>query len=154
MKTRIFSITILTLSVIFHYGFAYHLYIEEILKFCKNNGHKFVALSGDQKSIQTKKYFLESSHRKYLRSKIFNGLQFFQSDSDLDTLIFLKENNNTFNHILKILHQHKIQQSIIVIDQTDFHEFKGKQIYTVGVSVGPVSITRSREVKIINMKFC
>ena len=122
---------LLQLNLMFGYGTAYHLYFEEIAKFCTNNGLKYVALFDNQISIPSKKYFLKLNSMKNFRSIIIDDLSpfIFTSTKNIDTLLLFLNDVNHYDMILEVLHLNTRLKSIIVINKSDFTTFKMKAKY-------------------------
>ena len=114
--------TIWTINIIlvltFQMGITIDSNIKEVMTFCQNNGHKFVAISHDGKNNQFKRDFIYSSYKSDLRGKIVNDFSpfIFTLETNVDTLIIWK-NDNKFNESLNAVHQNKILKSIIVLKE-------------------------------------
>ena len=85
--------TIWTINIIlvltFQMGITIDSNIKEVMTFCQNNGHKFLAISDGGKNNQFKRDFLYSSYKSDLRGKIVNDFSpfIFTLETNVDTLI-------------------------------------------------------------------
>ena len=101
----------------------YSLVLEEVANFCQNNGHKYVALWGNQNSYNSKKDFLKISSSKNLNSRIIFSEDLHPSITNMDTLI-MEDKNKNLQSIFKIIHQHKIQKSILILNKNNIQSFR------------------------------
>ena len=103
--------------------------VQEILNFCSNNRHKYVAiLDQGLSNIEASSLFVNPMYdvRSQFVKKEFlqQRKSYHESESNLDTLIIRKNNNLEFSDILKILNTRKIQKSILVVTENEVEEFK------------------------------
>ena len=101
----------------------------EILNFCSNNRHKYVAiLDQGVSNIEASSLFLNAMYNvrsQFVKKEILERRKsYHESESNLDTLIIQKNNNLEFSEILKILNTRKIQKSILVVKENEVEEFK------------------------------
>ena len=102
------------------------LVLEEVTNFCQNNGHNYVALWGNKKSYKLKKEFIKISSLKNLTSQIIfneNLLHSIHTITNMDTLIIMDEDID-FQSVFEVIHQHKIQKSILVLNQSTIQSFR------------------------------
>ena len=102
---------------------------QEILSFCSNNRHKYVAiLDQGVSNIEASSLFLNAMYNvrsQFVKKEILERRKsYHESESNLDTLIIQKNNNLEFSEILKILNTRKIQKSILVVKENEVEEFK------------------------------
>ena len=97
--------------------------LEEVTNFCKNNGHKYVALWGDQSSYKLKKEFFKISSLKNLTSQLIFNENLHQTITNMDTLI-MEDNTGDLQYIFEVIHQHKIQKSILILNQNSIQSFR------------------------------
>ena len=107
------------------YGRRHNDKSAEILKYCRNNGHKYVAILNEDAS-QFKPYSL------LLNSIDIRGR--FVTLDNLDTLVgnleFLiveKSKSLKFAEIFQIMNVRTIQKSLLVINEGEIQEFKVRQ---------------------------
>ena len=103
--------------------------VQEILNFCSNNRHKYVAiLDTGVSNIKSTSLFLNARYNvrsQIVKKEILDRRKsYHDSESNLDTLIIQKNNNLEFSEILKILNTRKIQKSILVVKEKEVEEFK------------------------------
>ena len=97
--------------------------LEEVTNFCKNNGHKYVALWGNQNSYKLKTNFLKISSLKNLTSQIIFSENLHQSITNMDTLI-MEDKTGDLQYFFEVIHQHKIQKSILILNQNSIQNFR------------------------------
>ena len=103
--------------------------VQEILNFCTNNRHKYVAIL-DQgfSNMEATSLFVNPMYdvrsQFIKKEKLEQRKSYHESESNLDTLIIQKNNNLEFSDILKILNTRKIQKSILVVTENEVEEFK------------------------------
>ena len=109
--------------------------VQEILNFCSNNRHKYVAIL-DQEGVSNFKassMFLNAMYNvrsQFVKKEILERRKsYHDSESNLDTLIIQKNKNLEFSEILKILNTRKIQKSILVVKENEVEEFKVNTIW-------------------------
>ena len=103
--------------------------VQEILNFCTNNRHKYVAiLDQGLSNIEASSLFVNPMYdvrsQFIKKEKLEQRKSYHESESNLDTLIIQKNNNLEFSDILKILNTRKIQKSILVVTENEVEEFK------------------------------
>ena len=107
------------------YGSSHNTKLAEILKYCRNNGHKYVAILNEDAS-QFKPYSL------LLNSIDIRG-RFVTLDNldtlvgNLDFLIVEKSKSLKFAEIFQIMNVRTIQKSLLVINEGEIQEFKVRQ---------------------------
>ena len=131
-------IPILLLSLFFQTccGKNHHHKVEEILKFCNNNGHKFIEILADEvvPNLRTMSLIFKSNYT--IRGRfvtIANLGSFIENLNTLtgnrDFLIVEKNKNIEFSKILKIMNTRKIQKSLLVIKEEEIQSFKVRHSY-------------------------
>ena len=116
-------IPITLLSVAFHICYSSHIdKLAEILKFCHQNGHKYVSIL-DQAVLQSKSYSLLLNSNN-IRGRFVNLNNLDVLAGNLDFLIVEKDKSLEFSDILKIMNRRKIQKSLLVINEDEVQEFK------------------------------
>ena len=103
--------------------------VQEILNFCTNNRHKYVAiLDQGLSNMEALALFLNPIYdvrsQFVKKEKLEQRKSYHESESNLDTLIIQKNNNLKFSDVLKILNTRKIQKSILVVAENEVEEFK------------------------------
>ena len=127
------SILLVLLSLFFQTccGNDHHHKVEEILKFCNNNGHKFIEILADEvvPNFRTISLIFKSNYT--IRGRfvtVANLGSFIENLNTLtgnrDFLIVEKNKNIEFSKILKIMNTRKIQKSLLVIKEEEVQEFK------------------------------
>ena len=117
------SIAILLISVALQFGCCSQSdKLAEILKYCHNNGHKYVSILGDDAS-QFKPYSLLLNSID-IRGRFVNLDNFDTLVGSLDFLIAERGKSLTFAKILKIMNERNIQESLLVINEEEVQEFK------------------------------
>ena len=118
---------ILVLTLTFQMVITIDSNIKEVMTFCQNNGHKFVAIWDNGENNKFKRDFLYSSYKNDLRGKIVNDFSpfTFTLETNVDTLIIWK-NRNKFKDILNAIHQNKILKSIIVLREDHLQNLKSE----------------------------
>ena len=107
------------------YGSSHNDKSTEILKYCRNNGHKYVSILNEDIS-QFKPYSL------LLNSIDIRG-RFVTLDNldtlvgNLDFLIVEKSKSLKFVEIFQIMNVRTIQKSLLVINEGEIQEFKVRQ---------------------------
>ena len=131
-------IPILLLSLFFQTccGKNHHHKVEEILKFCNNNGHIFIEILADEvvPNFRTISLIFKSNYS--IRGRfvtVANLGSFIENLNTLtgnrDFLIVEKYKNIEFSKILKIMNTRKIQKSLLVIKEEEVQEFKVRNHY-------------------------
>ena len=100
---------------------------EEILKYCHNNGHKYISILNEDTS-QFKPYSLLLNSID-IRGRFVNLNNLDTLVGNLDFLIVEKNKNIEFSKILKIMNTRKIQKSLLVIKEEEVQEFKVRNHY-------------------------
>ena len=132
------SILLVLLSLFFQTccGNDHHHKVEEILKFCNNNGHKFIEILADEvvPNFRTISLIFKSNYT--IRGRfvtVANLGSFIENLNTLtgnrDFLIVEKNKNIEFSKILKIMNTRKIQKSLLVIKEEEVQEFKVRNHY-------------------------
>ena len=122
------SIAILLISVALQFGCCSQSdKLAEILKYCHNNGHKYVSILGDDAS-QFKPYSLLLNSID-IRGRFVNLDNFDTLVGSLDFLIVERGKSLTFAKILKIMNERNIQESLLVIKEEEVQEFKVRNHY-------------------------
>ena len=98
---------------------------EEILKYCRNNGHKYVSiLNEDDSQFKTYSLLLNSID---IRGRFVNLNNLDTLVGNLDFLIVEKSKSLKFVEILQIMNERTIQKSLLVINEGEIQEFKVRQ---------------------------
>ena len=119
-------ICITLLSVAFHICYSSHIdKLAEILKFCHQNGQKYVSIL-DQAVSQSKSYSLLLNSND-IRGRFVNLNNLDILAGNLDFLIVEKDKSLEFSDIFKIMNRRKIQKSLLVINEGKIQEFKVRQ---------------------------
>ena len=131
-------IPILLLSLFFQTccGKNHHHKVEEILKFCNNNGHKFIEILADEIVPNFRTYSLVLKSNYTIRGRLVtieNLGSFIENLKTLtgnrDFLIVEKNKNIEFSEILNIMNTRKIQKSLLVIKEEEVEAFKVRNSY-------------------------
>ena len=98
--------------------------LEELLKFCNYNGHKYVAIL-DLSVTHFKPYLLSLNSYYNIQSHIFTNKDNLMTsiNSNLDLLIIKKDQNIEFQEVLSIFGTRKPQKSILVIHDNKIEDF-------------------------------
>ena len=123
-KKKSLTIIILYHCTLFHNCFAIHIEIvEEILSFCNNNAHPYVAILDQDAKVTTS--FMKSSLND-IRIKSFVREEHLSMTLDtMDTLIVQKNSKSPqFDDILKMITTRKRQKSILVVLESEVEDFK------------------------------
>ena len=121
-KNNLDIIIVFLCCTLFQNCFAIHSEtVEEIIRFCNYNGHKYVAIS--HQSTKLFYSFLKSSSN--IRTKSSVGAVSF---NNMDTLIFQKDNKTQFDEILKRISARKRQKSLLIIAENEVEDFKVSKI--------------------------
>ena len=99
------------------------LVLEEVVNFCQNNGHKYITLWGNKNSHKSEKDFLKMSSLKNLNSRTIFSEDLYPSITNMDTLI-MEDKNRNLQFILEVIHQHKIQKSILILSKNNIQSFR------------------------------
>ena len=97
--------------------------MKEILKFCQNNGHKYISILNPEGSF-LKQYSLILKSNYTTRGQFVKMENLDRDTSNWDFLISEKYTNVNFSDILKIMNTRKIQKSMLVINENEVQEFK------------------------------
>ena len=118
------AIVILLWWTVFNACYANQLeQIEEILRFCNDNGHRNVAIM-DQSALKLR-LFLKSPYN--LRARLRAN---YKAEDDaykyheMDTLIVQKDTHLQFEEILNIFSTRKRKKSILVMKENEVEEFR------------------------------
>ena len=115
--------SIILLSFISGFALSSHIdKLAEILKYCHNNGHKYVSIL-DQDVSQFKPYSLLLNSND-IRGRFVNLNNLDTSAGNLDFLIVEKDKSLEFSEILKIMNKRNIQKSLLAINEDEVEEFK------------------------------
>ena len=136
-KNALYSILLVLLSLFFQTccGNDHHHKVEEILKFCNNNGHKFIEILADEIAPNFRTYSLVLKSNYTIRGRLVtkNLGSFIENSKTLtgnrDFLIVEKNKNIEFSEILKIMNTRKIQKSLLVIKEEEIQSFKVRNSY-------------------------
>ena len=137
-KNALYSILLVLLSLFFQTccGNDHHHKVEEILKFCNNNGHKFIEILADEIVPNFRTYSLVFKSNFTIRGRLVtieNLGSFIENSKTLtgnrDFLIVEKNKNIEFSEILKIMNTRKIQKSLLVIKEEEIQSFKVRNSY-------------------------
>ena len=119
------------------YGSNHHHKVNEIYKFCHNNGHKFIDIL-DQVIPNFRTYFYSVMRSNYnIRGRFvtienlgsYNYIENLKTlTGNRDFLIIEKDKSIEFSEILKIMNTRKIQKSLLVINEDEVQEFKVSKI--------------------------
>ena len=104
------------------YGSSHNDKSTEILKYCRNNGHKYVSILNEDIS-QFKPYSLLLNSID-IRGRFVNLDNFDTLVGSLDFLIVERGKSLAFAKILKIMNERNIQESLLVINEEEVQEFK------------------------------
>ena len=125
------TLNLIVLFLVFQICYAnQHHKVNEILKFCHNNGHKFIDIL-DQVVLNFRKYssVLNSNYNIRGRFVTIENLGSYIENLKIPTgnrdfLIVEKDKSIEFSEILKIMNTRKIQKSLLVINENEVQEFK------------------------------
>ena len=123
-KKKTLPIIVLYHCTLFHNCFASHIEtVEEILSFCNNNAHPYVAILDQDAKVITS--FMKSSMND-IRIKSFVHKEHLSTTLDtMDTLIVQKNSKSPqFDDILKMITTRKRQKSILVVMESEVEDFK------------------------------
>ena len=123
-KKNTLPIIVLYHCTLFHNCFASHIEIvEEILSFCNNNAHPYVAILDQDAKVTSS--FMKSSLND-IRIKSFVREEHLSMTLDtMDTLIVQKNSKSPqFDDILKMITTRKRQKSILVVMESEVDDFK------------------------------
>ena len=121
-KTNL-DIIVLLCCTLFQNCFANHSEtVEEIMRFCNYNGHKYVAIS--RQSTKLFYSFLKSSTNIRTKSSVGKDNLAF----NMDTLIFQKDSTIQFDEILNRISTRKRQKSILIMAENEVEDFKVSKI--------------------------
>ena len=95
--------------------------IKEILKFCQNNGHKYIVVLNPEEASFLK---MQYSLIMYNTRVKFVNKENLDTIGNLDFLIYEMEANMEFLDILKIMNRRKIQKSMLIINENEEQNFK------------------------------
>ena len=95
--------------------------IKEILKFCQNNGHKYIVVLNPEEASFLK---MQYSLIMYNTRVKFVNKENLDTIGNLDFLIYEMEANMEFIDILKIMNRRKIQKSMLIINENEEQNFK------------------------------
>ena len=112
----------------------HHHKVNEILKFCHNNGHKFIDIL-DQvvPNFRTYSSVLNSNYNIRGRFVTMKNLGSYIENlktptGNRDFLIIEKDKSIQFSEILKIMNTRKIQKSLLVINEDEVQLFKVRKM--------------------------
>ena len=137
-KNALNSLLLVLLSLFFQTccGNDHHHKVEEILKFCNNNGHKFIEILADEIVPNFRTYSLVLKSNYTIRGRLVtieNLGSFIENLKTLtgnrDFLIVEKNKNIEFSEILNIMNTRKIQKSLLVIKEEEVEAFKVRNSY-------------------------
>ena len=115
------AIVILLWWTVFNACYANQLeQIEEILRFCNDNGHRNVAIM-DQSALKLR-LFLKSSYN--LQARLRTNYKAAYKYHEMDTLIVQKDTHLQFEEILNIFSTRKRKKSILVMKENEVEEFR------------------------------
>ena len=123
-KKNTLPIIVLYHCTLFHNCFASHIEtVDEILSFCNNNAHPYVAILDQDAKVTTS--FMKSSMND-IRIKSFVHKENLSKTLDsTDTLIVDKNfESPQFDDILKMIITRKRQKSILVLKESELEDFK------------------------------
>ena len=122
------TIIILYHCALFHHCFASHIEtVDEILSFCNNNAHPYIAILDQDAKVTTS--FMKSSMNDIRIKSFVNKENLFKTLDSMDTLIVDKNfESPQFDDILKIITTRKRQKSILVVMESEVEDFKVSMI--------------------------
>ena len=126
IKKNNLDIIVLLYCTLFQNCFANHSEtVEEIMRFCNYNGHKYVAISRQSNKLFYS--FLKSSTNTRTKSSVGKD-NLAVSFNNMDTLILQKDSTILFDEILNRISARKRQKSILIMAKNNVEDFKVSKI--------------------------
>ena len=123
-KNNNLVIVLLLYSPLFQTCFANHLEtVEEILRFCSDNGHLYIAIL-DQDFKAHLSFMKSSMNEVRIKSFVRKENLTKRSETNIDTLVLQKNISSLqFDNILEMMSTRKIQKSILVVRESEVQDF-------------------------------